>query len=106
MFFFRDKTIRRGIPSGAHGGKEEMKRATALSVLIGVLVVTPVFAVERLTVKPNLVFASGQPATTNNADSCDVAVMPAATLLLPYFDVDTAAAQGAGTTTLFTITNT
>src|SRR5438874_12937924 len=46
------------------------------------------------------------PATTNNNDSCDIGVYPAATLLLPYFEVDTAAAQGAGATTLFTITNT
>src|SRR5258706_11253705 len=49
---------------------------------------------------------AAQPATTNNNDSCDIAVLPAATLLLPYFEVETAAAQGAGTTTLFTITNT
>jgi hypothetical protein len=49
--------------------------------------------------------ALAQPATTSNADSCDVAVTPAATLLLPYFEVDTAAAANAGSTTLFTITN-
>src|SRR5438270_3908217 len=47
-----------------------------------------------------------QPSSTNNNDSCDIGVYPAATFLLPYFEVDTAAAQGAGTTTLFTITNT
>jgi hypothetical protein len=47
-----------------------------------------------------------QPATTNNNDSCDVAVYPAATLLLPYFEVDTGAPIGTGATTLFTITNT
>src|SRR5437588_13023068 len=47
-----------------------------------------------------------RPTTTNNDDSCDIGVTPAATLLLPYFEVDTAAAQGAGATTLFTITNT
>ena len=44
--------------------------------------------------------------TTNNNESCDVSVTPAATLLLPYFEVDTAAPQGAGTTTLFTVVNT
>ena len=47
-----------------------------------------------------------QPATTNNNDSCDIGVYPAATLLLPYFEVETAAPVGTGTTTLFTITNT
>ena len=46
------------------------------------------------------------PSSTNNADSCDIAVTPAATLLLPYFEVDTSAAVGAGANTLFTITNT
>lgn len=42
--------------------------------------------------------------TPNNDDSCDIAVLPAATLLLPYFEVDVTSPNGA--TTLFTITNT
>jgi hypothetical protein len=42
-------------------------------------------------------------ATTNNDDSCDIAVLPAATLLLPYFDVDID--NPLGETTVFTITN-
>lgn len=46
-----------------------------------------------------------QPATTNNNDSCDIGIYPAATLLLPYFEVETVAPP-FGTTTLFTITNT
>ena len=41
-------------------------------------------------------------ATLNNDDSCDIAVMPAATLLLPYFEVDL---DSPGRTTIFTITN-
>jgi hypothetical protein len=51
------------------------------------------------------VFTTGGPASTNNDDSCDIAVLPAATLLLPYFEVDVNAAPGSGETTLFTITN-
>ena len=43
-------------------------------------------------------------ATRNNDDSCDISVLPAATLLLPYFEVDLD--DPAGETTLFTITNT
>ncbi len=46
--------------------------------------------------------ALGASATRNNDDSCDIAVMPAATLLLPYFEVS----PSGETTTLFTITNT
>lgn len=42
-------------------------------------------------------------ATTKNDDSCDIALLPAATLLLPYFEVDLD--DQDGTTTLFTITN-
>jgi len=42
----------------------------------------------------------------DNARSCDIAVTPAATLLLPYFEVDTSAAVGTGSRTLFTVTNT
>jgi hypothetical protein len=51
----------------------------------------------------NATFPVGSPATTNNDDSCDISVMPAATLLLPYFEVNLA--DPAGETTLFTITN-
>ncbi|HEX2834320.1 MAG TPA: hypothetical protein VHW00_15025 [Thermoanaerobaculia bacterium] len=39
--------------------------------------------------------------TRNNDDSCDISVMPAATLLLPYFEVS----HDGVITTLFTITN-
>ena len=42
-------------------------------------------------------------ATTRNDDSCDIGVAPAATLLLPYFEVDVDDASGE--TTIFTITN-
>ena len=51
-------------------------------------------------------FSSGNPSTTNNDDSCDIAVMPAATLLLPYFEVDINAPQSTALTTLFTVVNT
>jgi hypothetical protein len=46
---------------------------------------------------------NGGPRTTNNDDTCDIAVMPAATLLLPYFEVDPD--FPAGRTTIFTVTN-
>src|SRR5690349_20124957 len=84
-----------------------MKRTSILAMVATFLIAGSAFAVSRnLSVTPELTFAAGQPATTNNNDSCDIGVTPAATLLLPYFEVDTSAAAGAGTTTLFTITNT
>ena len=43
-------------------------------------------------------------ASTNNDDSCDVALLPAATLLLPIFQVDLDDPRGS--TTLLTVTNT
>jgi hypothetical protein len=66
------------------------------------------FATAPVTVSPG--GANGQPGytinsaptTTNNDDSCDIGVTPAATLLLPYFNV--APTQGTQTT-LFTVTN-
>ncbi|HEX2834307.1 MAG TPA: hypothetical protein VHW00_14960 [Thermoanaerobaculia bacterium] len=65
-----------------------------IPVLLAVLLLTfPTFAET---------FATGGPHTTNNDDSCDIALLPAATLLLPYFEVDT---RPGGETTLFTITN-
>ena len=45
-------------------------------------------------------------ATIKNNDSCDVAVLPAATLLLPYFEVDVNAPATTASTTLFTVVNT
>jgi hypothetical protein len=63
------------------------------------------FAADSWDVTANATFATGGPATTNNDDSCDISVAPAATLLLPYFEVDITSAAGTGETTLFTITN-
>lgn len=48
-------------------------------------------------------FARGGPLSTNNNDGCDIAALPAATLLLPYFEVDLDDFEGE--TTLFTVTN-
>jgi hypothetical protein len=45
------------------------------------------------------------PTTTNNDDSCDIAVQPAATLLLPYFEVDFKSSQTTARQTLFTVQN-
>jgi len=52
------------------------------------------------------VFLSASAATRNNDDSCDIALLPAATLLLPWFDVDINAPLGFANTTLFTVVNT
>ena len=49
--------------------------------------------------------AAASAATINNNDSCDIALQPAATLLLPYFEVDFKAPQSNAMTTLFTIQN-
>ncbi len=49
------------------------------------------------------VFAGGAPGTVDNDDSCDIKVGPAATLLLPYFDINLA--NPVEDTTFVTITN-
>lgn len=79
-----------------------------ISALAATLVAGAAFAADssRLTLAPNATFAAGSPATTNNDDSCDIAVTPAATLLLPYFEVDFNAPNTEGVNTIFTITNT
>ena len=53
-----------------------------------------------------LAAASLHAATIRNDDSCDIALLPSATLLLPYFEVDITSAAGTGETTIFTVTNT
>jgi hypothetical protein len=47
-----------------------------------------------------------KPTTTDNDDSCDISVLPAATLLLPYFEVDFSLPSATALTTLFTVQNT
>src|SRR5205085_10895638 len=58
-------------------------------------------------VTPNATCNNGLlPTSTNNDDTCDIASSaPAATLLLPYFDVDFKSPQTTARTTLFTIVN-
>jgi len=59
-----------------------------------------------VTILVMLAFAeAGQAATRNNDDSCDISVVPAATLLLPFFDVTVERGPFGNDNTLFTITN-
>jgi hypothetical protein len=86
-----------------------MKKLLVLAMMATLLMAGSAFAVDRhLAPAPNATFTFGAPGvaagptTTNNDDSCDIGVAPAATLLLPYFEVDfTNRTQD----TLFTITN-
>jgi len=86
-----------------------MKKLLVLAMMATLLMAGSAFAVNRhLAPVPNATFTFGAPGvasgptTTNNDDSCDIGVAPAATLLLPYFEVDfTNRTQD----TLFTITN-
>src|ERR1700737_1919869 len=92
--------------------RKEMRKFPVLAMLAAILMAGSAFAVNRhLTPAPNATFAFGvgggapAPSTTNNDDSCDIGTAPAATLLLPYFDVDFKSPQTTARTTLFTITN-
>lgn len=85
-----------------------MKKFTVVAMVAALMMAGSAFAVQRhLTITPNATFANATgPSTTNNDDSCDIGVAPAATLLLPYFEVDFVSAATTARTTLFTITNT
>lgn len=89
-----------------------MKRLLVLAAVAALMIAGPASAQwgRHAVAQPNATFAFGAggtagsgPSTTNNDDSCDIGVAPAATLLLPYFQVETAS---RGTDTFFTITNT
>jgi hypothetical protein len=80
-----------------------MKKFTVMAMMALLVVAGSAMAAPG-KVAANATFDTGGPATTNNDDSCDISVAPAATLLLPYFEVDLD--SPAGETTLFTITNT
>lgn len=50
-------------------------------------------------------YTSSAPATTNNDDSCDIGVAPAATLLLPHFEVELSGDATNAATTVFSVVN-
>jgi len=83
-------------------------RKLSVLALVALFVTGSAFA-TGLTKAPNATFAGVAgaaigPSTTNNDDSCDIGVAPAATLLLPFFQVDLGTA-GTGRTTIFSVTN-
>ena len=80
-----------------------MKKLTVWALLATLVVAGSAFA-RPAGIAADATFPTGAPATTNNDDSCDIGVAPAATLLLPYFEVDLT--SRAGEQTIFTITNT
>jgi len=61
---------------------------------------------KKLVITVIFLVALDATAGTANNTSCDIAVLPAATLLLPYFEVDFTSPQTSARTTLFTIVNT
>jgi hypothetical protein len=83
-----------------------MKRFLTLTMVVALLTAgTAVAAPWQLA--GNATFAAGSPATTRNDDSCDITNMPAATLLLPVFEVDiNNTNRNTAVDTLFTVTNT
>jgi hypothetical protein len=72
-----------------------MRNGIAVAAALSMLAAAPAYAGR---------FPAGSPATTNNADSCDLGNFPAATLLLPYFEVDVTGPLKR--TLLVTVTNT
>jgi hypothetical protein len=79
-------------------------KKTFVWALAATLMATAAFAQRDITA--NATFAVGAPTTTNNRDSCEITVSPAATLLLPHFEVNVAAPSTEAVNTIFTITNT
>lgn len=72
-----------------------MKKNLLLTLIVA-LVATAAWA------QPYPATPTNGPSTLNNYESCDISVAPAATLLLPYFEVDP---SGTGENTLVTLTN-
>ena len=86
-----------------------MKKTFILALVATLALTGSVFAQSRHHATAEATFAFGVggaaagPTTTNNDDSCDIGTTPAATLLLPYFEVETAT---RGVDTFFTVINT
>jgi len=81
-----------------------MKKLTVWALLATFVVAGSAFAAPGARgIAAEATFLTGSPASTNNDDTCDISVAPAATLLLPYFDVNLV--NGQEDDTLFTVTN-
>ena len=93
-------------PIGPAGGVFECPPGTTLTngstALCAQATATP--AIPVASAERRRATGRSAPSTSiDNDDSCDIKVGPAATLLLPYFEVDLAGTSGQ--TTLFTVTN-
>lgn len=73
-----------------------------VSILVAILALVSVGAFAQQSRFPGSIGAG----TTLNDDSCDIGVAPAATLLLPYFEVGLGPDSTVEPNTFFTITNT
>jgi hypothetical protein len=60
-----------------------MKKFTVWAMLALLVVAGSAMAAQPGKIAANATFDEGGPSTTNNDDSCDISVAPAATLLLP-----------------------
>jgi len=88
-----------------------MKKFLTMALVATFAIAGSAFAQRHFTASPNATFTFGAgaapgPSTTNNDDSCDISTAPAATLLLPYFEVNFAGSRATARNTLFTVTNT
>src|SRR4051812_36289759 len=87
--------------------RKQMKKTFILALVAAFALTGSAFAQRHATAPlatytPGVGGAAAGPTTTNNDDSCDIGTAPAATLLLPYFEVETAT---RGVDTFFTVTN-
>ena len=83
-----------------------MARSSTAILLCLLLALSATAGVKPDARAPGAAFLTGTgPTTTNHDDSCDISGAPAATLLLPYFEVDFNSPQTSAQTTLFTVIN-
>jgi hypothetical protein len=92
-----------GVPIGPAGGVFEHPSETTLTNSIAQSTNTSLNPVATDAGQRRRAVSTAPRASIANDDSCDIKVAPAATLLLPYFEVDLSGKSGQ--TTLFTITN-
>jgi hypothetical protein len=90
-------------PIGPAGGAFEHPSETTLTNSTAKSTNTSLSPVATDAGQRRRAVSTAPPASIANDDSCDIKVAPAATLLLPYFEVDVSGTTGQ--TTLFTITN-
>src|SRR5258708_28396067 len=84
----------------------KLARSLGALLLAGIPIAPPPQTATPTTKRATTAPATHRITTIENNQSCDIGTYPAATLLLPYFEVEVGKPAGQAANTIFTVVNT